>query len=207
MYGVRFQSIEGLYIKLKTCFVINLKSQSLIFQVGHNNFVTNRLGLQIHPAVNIRGRVEHNFFTQHSYGALQIHNGPLEELEILPSELLVQANEFTENEGVFVAQLSLSPYGEGQRLLFTRNFVRDNTIREPFENLYPRSRVAAPIVVGSANVDVYRNILQNFNSDYEIGSRLQDQSLTINCTFNWLGYSNEKTIHDRLVSPFWRKNK
>ncbi|CAB3370904.1 Hypothetical predicted protein [Cloeon dipterum] len=191
-------------VDIQTCWKPVNQSDLVTLQIGHNNFISNRLGLRIFPAVNLKGLVEYNYFTQHTYGALQIYNGPLEELEILPTDLVVQYNEISENSGVFAVTLSLSPYGEGQHLLFTRNFVRDNDISEPFENLHPRSRIAAPVVVGSANVDVFRNILQNHNSKYEIGSRLQDQSKTINCTFNWLGYGNEKNIYDRL---FHRKDR
>lgn len=105
---------------------------------------------------------------------------------------------------MFVANLGLYPYSSVQRMVFTWNFVKDNRIKEPFSDeidispLVPRSRVAAPIVVGSSNVDVFRNILQNPESAYEIGSQLEDQSKTINCTYNWLGFSQEEKIYYRL---------
>ncbi|XP_059476974.1 protein bark beetle isoform X2 [Neocloeon triangulifer] len=199
-----FNDSARVALDIRTCWRPLHKSHFVTLQVGHNKFASNRLGLRMAPAVNVRGKIEHNWFAQHTFGALQIHNGPWEELEVLPTELLVQANEFSENSGVFVVQLGLSPYGEAQHLLFTRNFVRDNAVAEPFESLAPRSRVAAAVVVASANVHVFRNILQNHASEYEIGSRLLDQSQTINCTYNWLGYANERTIYDRL---FHRKDR
>jgi len=73
-----------------------------------------------------------------------------------------------------------------------------------FSRLIPRSRVAAPIVLTSANVDVFRNIIDNHESQYEIGSQLEDQSQVINCTYNWLGHSAEEKIYNRL---FHRKDR
>jgi hypothetical protein len=199
-----FNESSDISVDIQTCWKPVNATGYVTLQVGHNNFIENRRGLRIQPAVNIFGKIEYNYFNAHTYGALQIYNGPLEELEILPAGLLVQYNEFTENAGMFVASLSLSPYGEKQKLLFTRNFVRENRISEPFESLIPRSRVAAAIVVGSSNVDIFRNILQNHECEYEIGSRLADQSQTLNCTYNWLGFSTEEAIYARL---FHRKDR
>lgn len=70
--------------------------------------------------------------------------------------------------------------------------------------LNPRSRVAAPIVISSSNVDVYRNIIYNRDSNYEIGSQVSDQSQILNCTFNWLGSKDEDKVFERL---FHRKDR
>ncbi|RZC38585.1 uncharacterized protein BDFB_002499, partial [Asbolus verrucosus] len=122
-------------------------------------------------------------------------------------------NYFINNSGIFVANLALSPYAQNQFLLFTRNFVKNNRISEPFQpedgsisNLNPRSRVAAPIVVGSDNVDIFRNIVENPDSKYEIGSHLEDQSKSINCTYNWIGFSRDENILPRLFHRFDRYN-
>lgn len=64
--------------------------------------------------------------------------------------------------------------------------------------LVPRSRVAAALVVSSANTVVFRNILQNPESAYELGSHLEDQSQVVNCTFNWLGSSSEEKLFNRV---------
>lgn len=68
--------------------------------------------------------------------------------------------------------------------------------------LIPRSRVAAPVVVSSENVNIFRNIIQNHDSEYEIGAHLQDQSQMINCTYNWLGYGEEEHIFYRIFDRY-----
>lgn len=90
--------------------------------------------------------------------------------------------------------------------------MKSNKVTEPFlkdgstSNLNPRSRVAAPIVVGSNNIDIFRNIIDNPDSKYEIGSHLEDQSKTINCTYNWLGFSNDELIFHRIFHRYDRFN-
>lgn len=150
-------------------------------------------------------RIEYNHFRDHTYGGILVRNPLYEGFNVLPADVTIQHNEFYDNRGVFVVSIGLSPYSDVQRLLFTRNFLRDNRVREPFDNsdyqgsrLIPRSRVAAVVVVSSSNVNVYRNILHNLDSQYEIGSHLEDQSKIINCTYNWLGYPEEQKIIDRL---------
>ncbi|KAF7287908.1 hypothetical protein GWI33_000255 [Rhynchophorus ferrugineus] len=182
--------------------------------VGHNQFISNeKIGLKIYPALNIRANIHYNHFRQGSFGALLIKNKPLEEFNVMKSDILVQQNYFLNNSGIFVANLALSPYGTNQYLLFTRNFVKNNRIGEPFQpadgstsNLNPRSRVAAPIVVGSDNVDVFRNIIENLDSAYELGSHLEDQSKVINATFNWLGSSSDSVIFRRIFHRYDRFN-
>ncbi|CAA9996937.1 unnamed protein product [Nesidiocoris tenuis] len=70
------------------------------------------------------------------------------------------------------------------------------------KRLIPRSRVAAAIVISSDNTVVFRNIIQNPQSLYEIGVHLQDQSKSVNCTFNWLGFSDEDRIYYRLFDRY-----
>lgn len=206
-------------VEIKTCW---LKNSSLThLQIGHNVFYKNeKLGIKIVPALNLKGKIEYNHINEHAYGGILIKN-PLEyeeqydDFDSMPTDLLVQFNEFQFNRGVYVVNLGLSPYSDVQRILFTRNFVRYNKIKEPFDRgmgyadegkvrLNPRSRVSAPVVVSSSNVDIFRNIIQNHESKYEIGSHLEDQSQVINCTYNWLGYSQEEKIYFRL---FHRKDR
>ena len=150
--------------------------------VGHNQFHHNhRLGLAMWPAVSVTALVEHNLFRHNRQGCLLIRNPDALELESLPSDVLVANNRFEFNSGLFVANLGLSQYaGDGQRLFFTRNWIKRNTIRQPFNfvGLNPRSRVAAVIVVGSSNVNVTRNMIDNPESNYEIGSQLEDWQAT-----------------------------
>lgn len=184
----------------------------LKLQIGHNLFIQNsKLGIKLSPALNLEGTIEYNQFTEHSYGCLLVRNPLLEEFNVLRTDLLIQHNEFYDNRGFFVASLGLSPYSDIQRLLFTRNFLKNNIAKEPFDNnetqdrskLVPRSRVSAVVVVSSSNVHVFRNILHNPQSSYEIGSQLEDQSKIINCTFNWLGSTEQPEIFERLFHRYF----
>ncbi|XP_015436907.1 PREDICTED: protein bark beetle [Dufourea novaeangliae] len=184
----------------------------LRLQIGHNSFVQNaKLGIKLSPALNLDGTIEYNHFREQSSGCISIKNPLYEEFNILPADITIKHNEFYGNRGAFVVSIGLSPYSDVQKLLFTRNFLRDNRVRELFDNgntmgsrLVPRSRVAAAVVVSSSNVEVFRNILHNPESRYEIGSHLEDQSKIINCTYNWLGFAEENRIFDRL---FHRKDR
>jgi hypothetical protein len=173
-------------------------------QIGHNSFIKNaKLGLKLSPALNLNATIEYNQFRYQASGGILIRNPLYEEFNILPAEIVIHHNDFYYNNGTFVVSIGLSPYSDVQKLLFTRNFLQFNHVRELFDNggmlkLIPRSRVAAVIVVSSNNVDVFRNILNNPNSLYEIGSHLEDQSKVINCTYNWLGFSEEERIFTRL---------
>lgn len=172
----------------------------LKIQIGHNRFVGNDdFGIRLHPLVNAYAMVEHNLFTHQNKGCLVIKGVDKKELETLAANVEVSNNVFEKNTGLFVASLGLNHYSKRQNLLFTQNFIRWNTITEPYSTqLNPRSRVAAPIVISSANVDVVRNIIQNPDSKYEIGSHMSDQSFVLNCTFNWLGSKEEKDIYYRI---------
>ncbi|EFN78073.1 Lysyl oxidase-like protein 4 [Harpegnathos saltator] len=184
----------------------------LRLQIGHNSFIKNaKFGLRLYPALNLHATIEYNHFKEHASGGILIRNPLYEEFNILPADIVIRYNEFHFNQGTFVVSIGLSPYSDVQQLLFTRNFLRDNRVRELFDTsgtlnvkLIPRSRVAAVVVVSSSNVEVFRNILNNPESRYEIGSQLEDQSKVINCTYNWLGFSDEEKIFDRL---FHRKDR
>lgn len=179
-------------------------------QIGHNSFIRNaKLGIKLSPALNLDAIIEYNHFRDQTTGAILIKNPLYEEFNVLPAEVVIRHNEFYNNRGTFVVSIGLSPYSDAQKLLFTRNFLRENRVRELFDNgdmlnvkLIPRSRVAAVIVVSSGNVEVFRNILHNPESHYEIGSHLEDQSKVINCTYNWLGSGEEKRIFDRLFHRY-----
>lgn len=175
-------------------------SHPLKLQVGHNRFINNdHFGIKLNPLVNALATVEHNYFTGGSKGCLLIQGVDWRELEPLPVSVEVSNNVFEKNSGQFVASLGLNHNAPRQKLVFTQNFVRWNTITEPYSsNLVPRGRVAAPIVIGSANVHVFRNIVQNPDSKYELGSHMKDQSFVLNATYNWLGSKEEKDIYNRV---------
>ncbi|XP_055855042.1 protein bark beetle isoform X1 [Episyrphus balteatus] len=210
--GNHFNSsnLDDVYIDSCWFPLKNPNEEVLKLQIGHNLFENSkRNSILLSPALNLIGRIEYNQFRYGSHGSLYIRNQPWDEFNELPVKLIVQNNYFMRNKGVYVVSLGLSPYSEKdvQFLLFTRNFVRENKIREPFgpasldtgeKKLNPRSRVSAPIVISSSNVDVFRNIISNYDSQYEIGSQLCDQSQIINATYNWLGYTDEFKIYERL---------
>ncbi|XP_063914202.1 protein bark beetle isoform X2 [Zophobas morio] len=210
--GNSFKNSLNDALEILTCWRMSKASTKL--QIGHNEFISNnRIGLRITPALNLDAKIEYNHFRQGSFGSVLIKNKPLEEFNILQTKIEIVQNYFINNSGTFVANLALSPYAQDQFLLFTRNFVKNNRIAEPFQPedgsisiLNPRGRVAAPIVVGSDNVDVFRNIIENPFSKYEIGSHLEDQSKSINCTYNWLGYSLDESVLPRLFHRFDRYN-
>lgn len=202
--GNQFHKSIGDGIELLTCWFPTEFLGKL--QIGHNTFLQNlKLSLKITPALNVEGKIEHNRFQNGLFGQIIIKNKPLEEFNTLKTNLIVQQNYFLGNKGTFVVNLGLSPYSEAQYLLFTRNFIRDNTITEPYQSedgsvsrLVPRSKVAAPVVIASNNIDVYRNIIDNPYSKYEIGSHFEDQSKDINCTYNWLGSPEDKIIFKKI---------
>lgn len=214
--GNWFNTSSESTIEISTCWTQNIPTRLLILQIGHNRFYQNlKVPIKIQPALNVMGQIEHNYFEHGDYGAIVIMNRIegkfLEEFELLPAYFRIQHNYFFGNGGPFVVNLGLSPYSNVQYILFTRNYLRDNKIKEPFEpiegfasRLTPRSRVAATIVLASSNIDVYRNIINNPEAQYEIGSHVEDQSKLLNCTYNWLGSGDEEKVYSRL---FHRKDR
>lgn len=208
-------------VEIQTCWFPDQNGKKLNLQIGQNIFEhDNRIGLLISPALNLNARIEFNEFRKGTFGALLIRNRPLEEFRQLPARIIVQHNQFYRNRGIYVASLGLSPYTTRriQSILFTRNFIKDNKIQEAFGpvedegvegeagvgRLNPRSRVAAPVVISSSNVDIFRNIFFNPDSKYEVGSQLSDQSEVLNVTFNYLGHTDEARIFAKLFHRYDR---
>lgn len=218
--GNRFNDSASNSVDIQSCWFTMKPEQKLHLLIGHNTFeYDNKIGIIISPALNLDASIEYNHFTYGRYGSILIRNKPLDEFLTLPARLHLHHNQFFKNQGIYVVSLGLTPYGEreAQYLLFTRNFVRMNKIIEPFVSpeeaednglnevrLSPRSRVAAAVVISSSNVDVFRNIIQNKESRYEVGSQVHDQSQILNVTFNWLGHKDEEQIYNRL---FHRKDR
>ncbi|XP_063702920.1 protein bark beetle isoform X2 [Culicoides brevitarsis] len=194
--------------------------ERLKLQIGHNTFRHGqKIGVKLSPALNLDARIEYNIFEKGKHGQLLIRNKQLEEFRMLPVDILVLNNYFLRNQGRYVASLGLSAYSDrkDQQILFFKNFVRDNKITEPFTmieeagegmsgegRLSPRSRVAAPIVITTNNVDVFRNIISNPDSKYEVGSQFSDQSAVLNVTYNFLGTTDEEKVYRRI---FHRKDR
>ncbi|XP_075153568.1 C-type lectin domain-containing protein bark beetle isoform X2 [Haematobia irritans] len=215
--GNYFNGSQENDIRLESCWRLLQRTSepNMRLQIGHNSFENSQQNsIYLSPALNLQGRIEFNQFRYGLYGCIYIRNDFIfQEFNFMPVRLVIQSNYFTRNKGVHVVSLGLSPYARRdlQHLLFTRNFVRENKMAEFFGplvegsegsdgagRLNPRSRVAAAVVVSSSNVDIYRNILHNLDSSYEIGSQLSDQSQIINATYNWLGHTDEVKIYARL---------
>uniref|UniRef100_T1GGG9 SRCR domain-containing protein n=1 Tax=Megaselia scalaris TaxID=36166 RepID=T1GGG9_MEGSC len=187
--GTHFNGSFGNDIDIQSCwFPIKDGNKKMHLQIGHNIIENSkRIGFLMYPVLNVKGRIEYNHFVRGSKGSIYIGNPQWDEFNSLPAHFVIQNNYFSKNTGQFVVSLGLSTYTdrEIQSILFTRNFVRQNRITEPFGGiddgtegvqgsgrLKPRSKVAAVLVISSSNIDIYRNIIANLESKYEIGSQL-----------------------------------
>ena len=108
----------------------------------------------------------------------------------------------------YVLSLGLSHYDfkQGQKLMMTFNWVMKNVITEPWLGLNPRSKVAAPVVIASNNVRVERNILQNPESRYELGSHLIEPNTELDCRHNWIGDKDEQLVWSKIFDRDDRYN-
>lgn len=167
--------------------------------ISYNEFSNNKkLAILIKPMLNMDAILEFNRFKKQEHGCILIRNEHFDEdFDESPTNALLRYNEFYDNSGSYVVNLGLSTYSQLHNLLFTWNYLKNNKIVQPFK-LVSRSKVAAVIVVASSNVIVVRNIIENPLSDYEIGVQLEDQSLIVNTTYNWLGNNNDHFIINRL---------
>ena len=98
-------------------------------QVGHNHFQQNTaVALKLAPLARAVGKIEHNDFLENRDGAVYTHNEDDYILEIQKVDVLMQENRFLRNRGSYVVNLGLSHYDfkQGQKLLMTFNWLRDN---------------------------------------------------------------------------------
>ena len=72
--------------------------------------------------------------------------------------------------------------------------------------LNPRSKVAAPVVISSSNVKIERNLIDNPESRYELGSHLIEPNSELDCDRNWLGHKDEKRVWSRVFDRDDRYN-
>lgn len=219
--GNHFNDSQSHGIDIQSCWFGKQEGRHLRLQIGQNEFAYSKhIGILISPVLHVFGKIEYNTFRRGTYGALLVRNPSLIDFRPHPTRVIVQYNDFNNNRGIYVASLGVSPYTSRsiQSILFTRNFVRNNKIQELFGTileegfegeagegrLNPRSRVAAPIVISSSNVDIFRNIISNPDSKYEVGSQLSDQSEILNVTYNYLGHTDEQKIFEKLFHRFNR---
>ena len=152
-------------------------------QIGHNHFQHNEaVAARLSPLVRAKGKIEHNDFHYNLDGCVYVNNEDDFVLEIQPVDLLIFENRFQNNQGPYVLNLGLSHYDfrQSQRLDMRFNWVQDNVIDEPWPGLNPRSKVAAPVVISSSNVKIERNLIDNPQSRYELGSHLIEPNTELN---------------------------
>lgn len=184
-------------LEIKSCIERQANITNVI--ISHNEFSNNKkLALLIRPMLNMDAVLEFNRFKKQEHGCILIRNEHFDEdFDESPTTAVLRHNEFYDNSGSFVVNLGLSTYSQLHNLLFTWNYLKSNKIVQPFK-LVSRNKVAAVIVVASSNVIVTRNIIENPMSNYEIGVQLEDQSLIVNTTYNWLGNIDDHFLINRL---------
>ncbi|VVC30467.1 Hypothetical protein CINCED_3A021775 [Cinara cedri] len=184
-------------LEIKSC--IERKAETTNVIISYNEFSYNKkLAILIKPMLNMDAILEFNRFKKQEHGCILIRNEHFDEdFDESPSTALLKNNEFYDNSGSYVVNLGLSTYSQLHNLLFTWNYLKNNKIIQPFK-LISRNKVSAVIVVASSNVLVTRNIIENPLSNYEIGVQLEDQSLIVNTTYNWLGNTDDHFIINRL---------
>ena len=197
--GNTFQSNIDYSLNIKSCW--NLVNDLMHLQIGHNNFRNlSRTAIYLSPLLNTRTTIEYNQFEDNNFGSIFIKNPMTNEsqYESIEAKVSIESNKFFNNKGSFVVSLGLVPFSLKQTLLFKYNHLRNNKIAESFGKLNPRSRVAAVITISSNNVLIFRNLIDNPQSKYEIGSHFEDQSYSLNCTYNWLGSISFLEVNNRI---------
>lgn len=190
-------SFSSYALEIKSC--IERQAETTYVIISYNEFYNNKkLAVLIKPMLNMDAILEYNRFKKQEHGCILIRNEHFDEdFDAIFTTAILKYNEFYDNSGSFVVNLGLSTYSQLHNLLFTWNYLKNNKIVQPFK-LVSRNKVSAVIVVASSNVLVTRNIIENPLSNYEIGVQLEDQSLIVNTTYNWLGNTDDHFIINRL---------
>ncbi len=207
MYG-RYVGLEVLSC-WRDSILEGVPEGNMKLQIGHNHFMHNeRVATRLSPLVRAEGRIEHNDYLYNNDGCVYIYNEDDYKLEFQTADLEIFENRFRWNTGPFVLSLGLNHYSirNDQNLLMTYNWVEDNAITEPWEGLNPRSKVAAPVVISSSNVKVNRNLIDNPDSKYEIGSHHIEPNSELDCINNWLGHKDEETVWKKIFDRDDRYN-
>ncbi|XP_040574739.1 protein bark beetle [Lepeophtheirus salmonis] len=204
--GNHFTDGQSIALQILSCWkeekneLINTRTPTLRLQIGNNFFERHkRVAIFLSPLSKAYGFIEHNDFLYNDGGCIYIWNENDFMLESQPVDLTIHENRFKFNKGSFVLNLGLNhiAVGDRQSLIVKFNWIQNNIIKEPWPGLNPRSRVAAPVVLSSKNVLVFRNLIDNPESRYEIGSHLVEPNSALDCRKNWLGHKDEQTV--------WRK--
>ncbi|XP_069990075.1 protein bark beetle isoform X2 [Penaeus vannamei] len=203
--GNHFSEGQAAALEVESCWLKDGELRTV--QIGQNLFNRNhRLAIKISPAVNMNLTIEYNEMNENDRGTLMVYNEDKVELLLLPFTGLIRRNNIKYNTGWFVLRLGLTLRGLDQSLLVQRNAIKDNVVQELYSNIQSRSRSAGVVCVGSSNVVLYRNLIDNPGSLYEVSSHARDQSTPINATFNWLGSKRETDIFERILDRRDRYN-
>lgn len=178
----------------------------------HNVFIANqRRAINLAPVYYLKSYIRHNLFKDHPLAVINIYskivnsNDPESIDYHSPVNIRIASNRFYFNRGRYVANIGLQEDNPRHTLIFTKNFLENNQISEPYSDLKPRSRVSAVVVVSSSNVKVIRNRFINPESNFEMGSHLEAHAKVINATANYWGQSFDATSIYRRI--FDRKNR
>ncbi|KAF2360384.1 SRCR domain [Trinorchestia longiramus] len=192
-------------VQIESCW--NHTDQERNVLITNNIFEkNNKLAVKVNPAINMNLSIEWNQFRTNKLGTILIRNEDVPELDLLPMVGRISNNIFQKNTGRYVMLLSLTTPGIFQSLHVTYNRLQDNVVSEPYLTLSSRSRAAGVVCLGSNNIKVYRNLLENPESSYELSSHSFDQSTAINATYNWLGKKTETQIFERILDTEDRYN-
>lgn len=170
-----------------------------VLHITHNIFGgaaelggSHRPSIQMTPALNVNATIKHNSFMNHTSGVIWIENKEhgeyLEHHADKVAEIDIAENDFRLNSGTFVARIGVVHGSRVQKLNFHHNRLEENSIRQHFAHLKPRSRVAAVLAVTSNNTLIRRNKFVNPDSEYELGSHLEDHSSVIDASLNFWGF-------------------
>ena len=185
-------------LEIESCWLRG--NERRIVQIGQNSFRDNRrLAVKVSPAVNMNFTMEYNEFHNNQHGTVLIYNEDKVELPLLPFNGMILRNNFRGNQGWYVLRLGLSLLGLDQSLRLEKNVIKENTVEELYKAFHSRSQASGVVCIGSSNIVLFRNLLENPESRYELASHTSDQSIPIQAMHNWLGSKFEKEIFKRIL--------
>ncbi|XP_035215433.1 protein bark beetle-like, partial [Stegodyphus dumicola] len=202
-----FRNNKDCSLLISSCWSTKQNTAQSIVLVTHNQFLgSDYFAVKASPILHTHLLVEHNEFTGHERGVLFVNGLDDDNFSNVRAKIDIQHNYFAFNYGKFVVSIGVAQGTSFQDLLFYKNHLERNVIKEPFPSLNPRSRVAAVVVVTSQNTHVYRNRFENFESLYDLGSHLEKHHIMINATHNYWGSINVHKIYERIFDRKDRYN-
>jgi hypothetical protein len=196
-------------VEFESCYKLVPEANASNFTVGYSLFDGNRQhAITITPLLNAVGRIANCTFRNHSLYAVLLHNGNslVDDQFYIGTKVGYEiiGNLFTENRGLYLANLRLTEGSVRQRMDVKYNVIRGNAIVSWSPTLNERTRAYAPLVVSSSNINVERNHLENPDSPYEVATHLYDMSANISVVKNWWGTTSYEAIVNRIFDQFSR---